>query len=97
MQKFYKRVGRLSPIAIKKASNVTNLRRIARLYIDSEDLLFDRLRKKYGLKKMFESSKARRRLLGYYLKEYFLNSSIFYDTLYYSEDRLNNASNKLSS
>jgi hypothetical protein len=64
MQKFYKRIGRLSPIAIKKSNNVTNLRRIARLYIDSEDLLFERLRKKYGLKKMFDNSKIRRRLLN---------------------------------
>ena len=68
MQKFYKRVGKLSPIARRKGQNTTNLRRIAKIYIDSESLLFERLRKKYGLKSIdgkagSSTSKSRRRLL----------------------------------
>ena len=49
LKRFYNRVGKFSHLAANKAQNTTKLRRIARLYIDSEDLLFDRLRKKYGL------------------------------------------------
>ena len=67
MQKFYKRVGKLSPIARRKGQNTTNLRRIAKIYIDSENLLFERLRQKYGLKSVDgdSTSKSRRRLLNH--------------------------------
>ena len=49
LKRFYNRVGKFSHLAAAKSHNTTKLRRIARLYIDSEDLLFTRLRKKYGL------------------------------------------------
>ena len=72
MKRFYGRVKVLSPIAAKKAENTTNLLRIARLYVDSEELLFKRLRSKYGL-----SDIHRRRLLFLFLSSNDIDTKLF--------------------